>query len=252
MIPIANLITISEFQKLVETTRETLLHYDEIGLFKPVKRANNGYRYYSVNQVQDFLYIKALRDMQLSLQAIAEIRNGKTESLFDLKNSIDASIFALETTKAMIEAREFFNQIQSELPKQVFILDYKLPVLELIRKSYNDDEQMYEMLRNMEKETTASFKVLTWILGFALNTTSNEHEVLIVEKINTSPQMNYHSIYLIDGSYDVFEELVENYLGKFKNEFGFLPHSFKVFDINDNFQFGNHYKTTFMFVVDER
>ncbi|MEG0327842.1 MAG: MerR family transcriptional regulator [Erysipelothrix sp.] len=251
MIPIANLLSISEFQKLVETTRETLLHYDEIGLFKPTMRAENGYRYYSVNQVQDFLYIKALRDMQLPLQSIAEIRNGKTDSLFELKNSIDGSIFALETTKAMIEAREFFSQLQSELPKRIFILDFPLPVINLIHKSYNDDEQMYEMLRSMEEETTASFKVLTWILGFSLNTTSNKQEVLIVEKINASPQMNYHSIYLIDGSYDEFEELVENYLYQFKNEFGFLPPSFKVLDINDNFQFGNHYKTTFMFLVDK-
>lgn len=39
-------IFISEMAKLHGITRQTLIHYDSIDLFKPAKVDTNGYRYY--------------------------------------------------------------------------------------------------------------------------------------------------------------------------------------------------------------
>lgn len=39
-------ISISEMAKLHGITRQTLIHYDNIDLFKPAKVDTNGYRYY--------------------------------------------------------------------------------------------------------------------------------------------------------------------------------------------------------------
>ena len=44
-------LTISEMSEIHNTTRQTLIYYDRIGLFKPIKVDENGYRYYSSNQI---------------------------------------------------------------------------------------------------------------------------------------------------------------------------------------------------------
>ena len=41
-----------EFAKLCKVHKKTLFHYDEIGLFKPEKVMDNGYRYYSIYQLE--------------------------------------------------------------------------------------------------------------------------------------------------------------------------------------------------------
>ena len=50
-----------EFAKLCKVHKKTLFHYDEIGLFKPEKVMNNGYRYYSVYQLEAFNVISTLK-----------------------------------------------------------------------------------------------------------------------------------------------------------------------------------------------
>lgn len=44
-------ISISEMAKLHGITRQTLIHYDSIDLFKPAKVDTNGYRYYCKHQI---------------------------------------------------------------------------------------------------------------------------------------------------------------------------------------------------------
>ncbi|MFE4512310.1 MerR family DNA-binding transcriptional regulator, partial [Bacillus subtilis] len=39
--------TTGEFSKLCRVKKQTLFHYDEIGLFSPEIKKENGYRYYS-------------------------------------------------------------------------------------------------------------------------------------------------------------------------------------------------------------
>lgn len=40
------MLKISEMAKLANTTRRTLIFYDEQGVFQPVKKSASGYRYY--------------------------------------------------------------------------------------------------------------------------------------------------------------------------------------------------------------
>ena len=43
-------LSIGQFAKLCHIHKKTLFYYDEIGLFKPQKVDENGYRYYSIYQ----------------------------------------------------------------------------------------------------------------------------------------------------------------------------------------------------------
>ena len=61
-----------KFAQVCQTTKDTLRHYDEIGLLKPASINENGYRVYSASQIIDFLTIASLQEAGCSLE---EIRN---------------------------------------------------------------------------------------------------------------------------------------------------------------------------------
>lgn len=60
-----------EFAALCGVKKDTLLHYDHIGILKPEKvNEENGYRYYSVKQFYTFDLISALKKLGMPLQEI--------------------------------------------------------------------------------------------------------------------------------------------------------------------------------------
>ena len=66
------LFTSGQFAKLCSTTKETLFHYDSLGLLKPARVRENGYRYYTASQFFDFDLIAVLRSAGCSLSEIRE------------------------------------------------------------------------------------------------------------------------------------------------------------------------------------
>lgn len=76
-----------EFAKLFKINKKTLFHYDEIGLFKPEKVHENGYRYYSEYQLDLFNVISTLKEIGIPLKDIkAFIDNRNPENILDLFN----------------------------------------------------------------------------------------------------------------------------------------------------------------------
>lgn len=63
---------ITEFARLAKTSRKTLQYYDELGLFRPAYVAENGYRCYSLHQLDRLALIAVLRDMGLPLKEIKD------------------------------------------------------------------------------------------------------------------------------------------------------------------------------------
>ncbi|MDR1442746.1 MAG: MerR family transcriptional regulator [Bifidobacteriaceae bacterium] len=57
----ANRLRSGEFARLCGTTKETLRHYNRIGLLSPAEVDPNGYQFYSAVQLIDFQLIQALR-----------------------------------------------------------------------------------------------------------------------------------------------------------------------------------------------
>lgn len=66
-------MTTGEFAKLMGVTKETLFHYNEIGLFCPECVTENGYRQYSVNQVEVMNTILMLKKLGMPLKEIREL-----------------------------------------------------------------------------------------------------------------------------------------------------------------------------------
>lgn len=59
-----------EFAALCGVKKDTLFHYDQIGILKPAKTEENGYRYYSVKQLNNFDLISALKRLGMPLSEI--------------------------------------------------------------------------------------------------------------------------------------------------------------------------------------
>lgn len=71
--------TSGQFARLCHTTKETLFHYDRLGLLRPQYKGENGYRYYDIRQFLQFDMITLfketgtpLKDMSACLVAAAE------------------------------------------------------------------------------------------------------------------------------------------------------------------------------------
>lgn len=74
-----------EFAKLCRTTKDTLFHYDRIGLFKPDFVGENGYRGYSMNQYFLFTIIWILKEAGSSLSDIKKyVGNQEADQLLTL------------------------------------------------------------------------------------------------------------------------------------------------------------------------
>lgn len=64
---------IGEFAAINQISTRMLRHYDKIGLIKPNEINNNGYRYYSEDQIEEISKIKMLKACQFSLKEIKSI-----------------------------------------------------------------------------------------------------------------------------------------------------------------------------------
>ena len=62
--------TSGEFARLCGTTKETLRHYDNVGILKPAEVGDNGYRYYTNGQFFDFDLITTFKEAGCSLAEI--------------------------------------------------------------------------------------------------------------------------------------------------------------------------------------
>lgn len=62
--------TTGEFAKLCGVSKHTLFHYDEVGVFSPELKGEQGYRYYSIYQLEVFHVITSLKNLDMPLKDI--------------------------------------------------------------------------------------------------------------------------------------------------------------------------------------
>ena len=76
-------LSISEFAELSRTTRDTLRHYDRIGLLSPMSRGENNYRYYCSSQLAVINVIRTLQVTGMTLEEIKKLKDIRTPELAD-------------------------------------------------------------------------------------------------------------------------------------------------------------------------
>jgi DNA-binding transcriptional MerR regulator len=75
--------SVAEFAEFSRTTRDTLLHYDKIGLLKPESRGENNYRFYSNGQLAIVNLIRTCQTLGMTLAEIKHLREDRTPERVD-------------------------------------------------------------------------------------------------------------------------------------------------------------------------
>lgn len=108
--------TAGQFAALHHLKKRTLHYYDDIGLFSPVHKGENGYRYYTFQQSAELENILALRELGMSIE---EIKNYVCQP-----NANHFQDFADQKIREIEEQIQRLNTIKRHLQKKSDILAF--------------------------------------------------------------------------------------------------------------------------------
>ncbi len=149
-------MTTAQFARLHGVNKRTLHYYDEIGLFSPDHKGENGYRYYDLSQSVDFEYIRMLKELHLSIPEIETfIRQPSAQTFLQLAETkeleLDQEIQKLQQTKQILTAKKEQIQFCQHL-KTPHIQIETLPERTLLVLPYNfasdDISQIFSYVKN--------------------------------------------------------------------------------------------------------
>lgn len=150
-------IKTGDFARLCGTNKRTLIHYDEIGLFKPAYTDDRGYRYYSESQFDVFFTINCLSKLGMPLKEIGAFLNHRNPQ-------------ALK--KLLLEHREEVLKEEERIRKTRQVIETKLALVSLQEKL--ESNQAGSSTEHIFQEYTPEEYM---ILSDPLNT--NDHEAII-------------------------------------------------------------------------
>lgn len=149
-------ITTGEFAALCGTTKETLFHYDRVGILKPVWVGENGYRYYTPAQFFDFDVIRMLKYTGSSLKEIQEyFRDYDTERFLKICRERRREI---EKKKKELEEISRFLEEAVKMTESALEEAYDVPEL-----LYENEERL--LVSPIEPSMEASIHTEARILG---------------------------------------------------------------------------------------
>lgn len=139
------LLTAGEFAKIVGVTKHTLFHYEDIGLFCPIKRSEKDYRYYSIAQLDIFDIIYTLKDLDMPLEEIRTyIENRSSNTFLDLldreQKIIEEKQKKLNRTKKWIEKKRKLIQMSAQIDmKSIAVVECPVTYSLVIPMVYIDE-----------------------------------------------------------------------------------------------------------------
>lgn len=105
-----DMLTISQFSKLSDTSRKLLIYYDNNGIFHPEFTDENGYRYYSFDQLRYYFRICVFKELGMPLKEISNyLQNYSPEKEVDILKQQDdilaKKIRELTSSRDMLHSR---------------------------------------------------------------------------------------------------------------------------------------------------
>ncbi len=110
---------INKFSLLTGIKRENLRYYDQIGLLSPEFRGENGYRYYTRNQLTTAYLIISLREIGIGIEEIRRYIDIRTpEEMFALFSSQKKHILTeIKKLKRILEVMQLYLDMAEEAIK---------------------------------------------------------------------------------------------------------------------------------------
>lgn len=118
------MLSIGKFSRICGVSPKTLRYYAEIDLMQPNERnQKNGYRYYSIDQLEDMLFINRLKSYDFSLEDIKKIikaRGQKEDHLY---------VELCRKKEELHQQLQTYQTIVEQLEKDIENLRQGIPVL---------------------------------------------------------------------------------------------------------------------------
>lgn len=153
--------TIGELAKKLNITTRTIRYYDQKGLVKPSSIGENGYRFYSVEQIKQLKLIIFLKELGFSLKDIQKIledpNSEKTIGLL-LKDQMERNN---QEVQKLEKQNKKIVQLQKALNKPNGIAE-----VTDITKMMNTETRYRELTRSMWKQ--AAVEIAIELIGMAI------------------------------------------------------------------------------------
>src|SRR5688572_2824235 len=107
-----SMLTVKQLSNLAGVTPRTLHHYDEIGLLKPSRVGDNGYRYYGEESLLRLQQILFYRELGIPLEDIKKIMGRRD---FDVLGALRSHKDALKKQVTRLNrSEEHTSELQSQ------------------------------------------------------------------------------------------------------------------------------------------
>ena len=178
-----------EFAKLCNVKKQTLFHYDDIGIFSPEIKDKNGYRYYSHHQFEIFNVIMILKEINMPLKDIKFYLDNRTpDSLINLfKNKmleIDCEIENLNRIKKLMQTKIDVTENACKIDHSKIRLDFKEEEYLILSKSIENvtyKEYLKSVSEHMKYCTSKKLNT-----SYSLGAMINKENILLGVKENYS------------------------------------------------------------------
>lgn len=115
---------INQVEELVGITKKNIRFYEEQGLISPDRNPENGYREYSLKDVEELQKVKLLRRLGVSIEKIRQIQEGKIsfdDGMAEHMKQLSAEQHELEMTKEICRMlSEQVDSLEELRPDQYF------------------------------------------------------------------------------------------------------------------------------------
>lgn len=246
--------TTGEFAKLWGVKKQTLFHYDEIGIFKPAIKKKNGYRYYSYQQFEVFGVILVLKEMGMSLQEIKTYLDGRSPErlihLFSEKvERINREVDHLNKLKHIMNdkiemtkraASLTGNEIElKELEAEYFMISPKLDHLNdrgffdqlseyMQRDDFNQDAMWYSVGVIIDLENLKNKKYLDYTHFYSKIEDKAKAQTVFLKPKGLYLVAYHRGIY--EKTYETYERMIEF---AEKNQLEFCGYSYEAFILDE-------------------
>lgn len=169
-------LNVKEFSKIAGITPRNLRYYDDIGLFKASGTSENGYRYYTIDKVEEIHLINYFRHMGVSIKEIKkhmENRNmDEYESILkDQMERVNEKMVELKLLEERIKKRIASIEYIRNLPPSGEITVQKLERRRILKlKKEMKEQQDWEFsLVNLQKDHKLPPSIFIGDVGFIVN-----------------------------------------------------------------------------------
>lgn len=177
-----------EFAKLCNVKKQTLFHYDDIGIFSPEIKDKNGYRYYSVQQFEVFNVILILKEIKMPLKEIKHYLDSRTPET--LINLFENKIIDVDKEIENLTRIRKFMETKIDITKKACLIDYSKITLEMLK------EEHLVLSRSIENVSYKDY----------LRTISEHMNYCNSNKLTVG-----YSIYAMISKENIFKGVTENY-----------------------------------------